>query len=369
MLPAELLSYWRAITVRDREIVEAVVRPEHRGPSPALRDALAAWPGIHYWASGGDAGRLALIRATAPPRRERWPLLALLFVLTFGTAMLGGALLQGAEIHTLPSLLGGWRAFDDHLRAWARTIGAGLPFAMAIMAILLSHEMGHYLFAKRYLIDASPPYFLPAPVELSFIGTFGAFIRLRSPIVDRRQLLDVGAAGPWVGFGVALIMLIVGMQQAETLRGDFGAEMVVQVGGAYLAVGDSLLTEFVRRTFVGEGTIVLGPLAAAGWTGMLVTSLNLLPLGQLDGGHIVYALVGKWQRALGLVTWAGLIWLGQDFWPWWIWAALTLALGGGRLAHPRVLEDRRPLPRSRVPIGWASVALFVVTFAPVPIHL
>lgn len=370
MLAPELLTHWRTAVVRDREIVEAVVRPEHLGPSPALREALAAWPGVHYWASGKDADRLVLVRATAPAPAERWVLHLALFLVTFLTVQLGGAILLGGTVHTLPSLRGGWDGLWVNVQAWARASAAGVPFAMALMAILLAHEMGHYLTAKRYAIDASPPFFMPAPIEWTFIGTFGAFIRLRSPVIDRRQLLEVGAAGPWVGFGVALIVLIVGMQQAGTAELVSGsAPMVIQWRDGYLWIGDSLVTWAVRHVFAGEGTVVLNPLAAAGWIGMLVTALNLLPIGQLDGGHILYALFGRHQRFAAAVAWVGLLVLGQWFWPWWLMAGLTLVLGGGRVAHPKVLEWRRPLPASRLPLGWASIVLFLVTFAPVPITL
>lgn len=370
MLPPALMSYWRTTTIRDREIVEAVVRPEHRGPSPALREALAAWPGVHYWASGSDAGRLVLIRATAPARTERWGLHAALFVGTFLTVQLGGALLLGGSVHTLPSLRGGWGELLANLEVWARAGVAGVPFAMALMAILLSHEMGHYLTAKRYAIDASPPFFLPAPIEFNFIGTFGAFIRLRSPVLDRRQLMDVGAAGPWVGFGVALIMLIVGVRQSSVAApGEFAAPMAIPLAGGNLLAGDSVITWAIRHALVGDGTLVMHPIAVAGWIGMLVTALNLLPLGQLDGGHILYALLGRHQRIAGAAAWFGLLLLGGWFWPWWLWAGLTLVLGGGRLTHPNVLEWRRPVPASRVPLGWASVLLFAVTFSPIPIIL
>jgi len=370
MLPPELLSHWRTVVVRDREIIEAVVRPEHRGPSPALAEALRRWPGVHYWAAGADADRLVLVRPTAPPRRERWLLHAALFLGTFLTVQLGGALLLGGSVHTLPPVQGGWQGLPGSLLLWFGASLRGLPFAMALMAILLSHEMGHYLTAKRYGIDASPPFFLPAPIEINFIGTFGAFIRLRSPVVDRRQLMDVGAAGPWIGFGVALLMLLVGVQRSWIASpAAFDAPMVIQLAGANLLVGDSILTLGVRHAFVGGQTIVLHPIAVAGWIGMLVTALNLLPLGQLDGGHILYALVGRHQRIAAVITWVGLLVLGQWFWPWWAWAVVTLVLGGGRLTHPRVLETHRPLPASRIPLGWGSVALFLLTFAPVPISL
>jgi hypothetical protein len=374
---APYLTYWRTTTVRDREIVEAVVREEHRRPSPALDRALNDWPGLYYWATGPDAGRLVLVRTLAPAQHERWWLHALLFLATFLTMQLGGALLLGARPHTLPPLSGGIAALGAHVVVWLRGSLVGMPFAMALMAILLAHEMGHYLTAKRYGINASPPYFIPAPIEVNFIGTFGAFIRLRSPIVDRRQLLDVGAAGPWLGFGVALLMLVVGLPRSVLMPpGSFPGPMVLEYawGGHHLMLGDSAITWALRHFLLGEGSAVLHPLAAAGWFGILVTALNLLPLGQLDGSHVVYALLGHRQRHVALLTLAGLALLGMWFrpwWlmPWWIIAVLALLMSGGRLAHPRVLEPLRPLPPSHVWYAWATVLLFLLTFTPTPFLL
>jgi len=295
-----------------------------------------------------------------PPVQRLW-LHGLLFVATFITLSLTGGLFWAGFA---PSADASFTTF----RFWLGAFAAGIPYGLWVIAILGAHEMGHYLTAKRYAINASPPYFLPAPIEINFIGTFGAFIRLRSPVIDRRQLMDVGAAGPWMGFGVALLMLIVGVQRSWVAAPDaFDAHMVIQLAGTNLLAGDSVITWAIRHAFVGDQSLILHPIAVAGWIGMLVTALNLLPLGQLDGGHILYALLGRHQRIAAFLAWIGLLVLGQWFWPWWAWAALALILGGGRLTHPRVLESHRPIPPSRVPLGWASVILFIVTFAPIPI--
>jgi membrane-associated protease RseP (regulator of RpoE activity) len=286
---------------------------------------------------------------------------------------LGGALLLGARPHTLPPLSGGLAALGPHVLAWLRGSLVGMPFAMALMAILLAHEMGHYLTAKRYGINASPPFFIPAPIEVNFIGTFGAFIRLRSPIVDRRQLLDVGAAGPWLGFAVALLMLVVGLQRSVAVPpGSFQAPMVVEnVLVPHLQLGDSAITWILRHLLLRGSSAVLHPLAVAGWTGMFVTALNLLPLGQLDGNHVIYAMLGSRQRHVAVLMLAVLALLATRYhplmlMPWWIIAALALLMSGGRLAHPRVLEPLRPLPPSHVWYAWATVLLFLLTFTPTP---
>ncbi len=367
----DYLRFWRTTATPDREIIEAVVEEVHRGPSEGLRKALAEWPGIHYWASRKDAGRLVLVRSLHSPHRERWWLHGTLLVVTFMTVWMGGAFLAGVPTTSLPHLNGGVEVLGAALAEWAQRAVVALPFALAVVGILLVHELGHYLTAVRYRINASPPYFLPAPFEINLIGTFGAFIRLRSPVVDRRQLMDVGAAGPWAGFLVAVAVLVAGLLQSELIPADgYAGGLMVQAGQYQLILGDSILTRFARESLLGDGTVLLHPLAFAGWLGLLVTTLNLLPLAQLDGAHILYSLIGDWQRHVGRLAWVGLVVLGFMVWKWWlVWAALTLILGGGRLSHPRVLEQQRPLPLSRFPTGLASIALFAVTFAPVPFVL
>jgi Zn-dependent protease len=360
-------SFWRTTTTRDREIVDAVVRAEHAGPSPGLRAALEQWNGVHYWVSNDGAPRLVLVRALAPPRRERWWLHLVLFGVTFFTVWMGGGLLAGAP-YVLPPV-GSVADAGRALAGWVLAMRPGLEFAMGLMAILLAHETGHYIVARRYGIDVSPPYFLPAPPLWNFVGTFGAFIPLRSPVVDRRQLLDVGAAGPWAGFAVAVLVLLAGLSLSDTVSGAGApSPQLIMLHDQRLYLGDSLFMAAARQLFTDGGTVALHPLAFAGWLGLLVTALNLLPLGQLDGGHVLYGLVGGAQRWLGRVTWLGLLALGSLFWGWILWAALTLLLGRGRLAHPSVLERHRPVPASRQPFGWATVLLFVVTFTPIPFH-
>lgn len=363
-----MLSVWRTMVVRDREIVDGVVAPEHQGPSPELRRALAEWPGSHYWADGDGDSRIVLIRSLSPRQKERWWLHIVLFVVSFLTVWMGGALLSGVQVPLPIPILHDFAFAGRALLDWVKQLrgGAGLDFAIALMAILLAHEMGHYVLARRYTINVSPPYFLPAPPWMNLIGTFGAFIRLRSPVVDRRQLMDVGAAGPWAGFVIALIALAIGLANSQILPGGDG-DQVVLFGQLQIQLGDSLITWGARHLMVGDGTVLLHPLAQAGWFGVLVTMLNLLPLGQLDGGHVLYALLGDRQRLFGLFFWVSLLVLGAQFPGWWLWAAFTLILGGGRIGHPTVLDRHRPLPKHRRPIGWATVALFFLTFTPVPL--
>ena len=362
-------SYWRVTTALDREVVDAVIAPDYSRDTPELREALRAWPGTYYWSRPEGPNRVVLIRALTPPRAERWGIHLALFLATFATMWAAGAMLMVPSltfgVTDSPNLAVLWEATRD----WIRASTPGLGFAAALMGILLAHEMGHYVVARRYHISASLPYFLPAPPQLNFIGTFGAFIRLRSPIVDRRQLMDVGAAGPWVGLVVAIAVLIVGLLNSQVMAGVQGeTQQLIYIGNRPFYLGDSILMSAARSWLVGEGTVELHPIALAGWFGLFVTMLNLLPLGQLDGGHIVYALVGKHQATIGRLMWWVLIFLGVKFFlGWLIWAALILFLGRGRIAHPSVLEPHRPIPASRWPAGIASAVLFLVMFSANPL--
>src|SRR5574341_1103403 len=267
----------------------------------------------------------------APPK-ERWWLHAVLFLATFLTMWMAGAMLAGVapgvpaiRLSELPNV---GRALLD----WLIRLRPGLEFAMGLMAILLAHETGHYLTAKHYGINASPPYFLPAPPLWNFVGTFGAFIRLRSPVVDRQQLLDVGAAGPWAGFVVAMIMLATGMLASQPVPAlEASAPQLVMLGGTPLYLGDSLAMAAARHLFADGNVVLLHPLALAGWLGLLA--------------------------------------LGPWFWGWYVWAGFTLLLGRGSLVHPTVLDRYRRLPAGRQPFGWASALLFVATFTPVPFYI
>jgi membrane-associated protease RseP (regulator of RpoE activity) len=337
-----------------------------------LGEALHGWPGTYYWSRENGVERLVLIRVLSKAPRERWWLHAGLFLVTFLTVAAGGALLAGgvAPLREVPSLSLSWESLAAVVSGWAGAVRPGLNFAMALMAILLVHECGHYFLAQRYLINASPPYFLPAPYQINFIGTFGAFIRLRSPVADRRQLMDVGAAGPWAGFIVALFFLVFGLlhSQPTTDPGGFSA-FIPALGLDQRGLGDSLVTLGLRHWFFGDAPVLLHPLALAGWFGVLVTGLNLLPLGQLDGGHVLYALVGQLQGVFGVIMWLALFPLGHWFFGWYIWAILILILSRGRVVHPSVVDRHRSIPLSRKILGWATVILFAVTFTPVPLYV
>jgi membrane-associated protease RseP (regulator of RpoE activity) len=189
-------------------------------------------------------------------------------------------------------------------------------------------------------------------------------------VADRQQLLDVGAAGPWAGFVVAVLLLAAGLSVSQPLPVTHGqTSQLIMVAGSPWYLGDSIVMWVCRRLMAGTGVLLLHPLAVAGWLGLFVTALNLLPVGQLDGGHVLYALVGRGQAWVGLATWIGLVIVGRSFPGWWIWAVFTLILGRGSIAHPTVLDRYRRLPARRQPLGWATALLFILTFTPVPFYI
>ena len=238
-------------------------------------------------------------------------------------------------------------------------------YSLGLMLILGTHEFGHYWACRVNNVNSSLPNFIPVPPIPYFlnIGTMGAFIMIKEPIPNRKALMEIGASGPIAGFIVAVPVLMIGLLNSQvsfesTLEGPnlfFGSSLILW-GMTELVLGvNPIATDF---------TIHLHPLAYAGWLGMFFTALNLLPLGQLDGGHVVYSLFNR-KRALRVarIFFVALIVLGFDWAGWWVWAGLVLMLG---LKHPPVLDESIPLePKHRI-VGYASLAIFVLTFVPVP---
>lgn len=233
----------------------------------------------------------------------------------------------------------------------------GLAFSITLMTILLAHELGHYFACRYYDIDASLPYFLPCP---SPIGTLGAFIRIRSPIYTRQALFDVGIAGPLAGFALLLPAMIIGVAESKIIpgiaeRGDlvFGTPAIER------------FFEWILFPHVPAANILLHPIARAAWVGTLATALNLLPIGQLDGGHILYAFTGRRHKALSRIFILALVPIGYFYSPsWWVWAALLFFFA---LRHP-VIYDITPLDRTRVALGLLALAIFLLTFTLTPLR-
>ena len=232
----------------------------------------------------------------------------------------------------------------------------GLPFSLTLLAILLAHEFGHYLACVYYRIDASLPYFLPAP---TFTGTLGAFIRIRAPIYSKRVLFDVGVAGPIAGFVFLLPALAIGLAFSKIIPG-------INHQGAFAFGTPALLWLLERAVFPGVpvSDIYLHPVARAAWIGILATALNLLPIGQLDGGHILYSMVGDRHKLMSRVFAALLVPIGIFFWSGWlVWAVLLLLFG---MRHPAIY-DPTELGPGRKRLAWLSLAIFLVCFTLAPI--
>ncbi|MDZ4723003.1 MAG: site-2 protease family protein [candidate division Zixibacteria bacterium] len=238
--------------------------------------------------------------------------------------------------------------------------GRGFEFTVAIISILLIHEMGHFLAGRRRGIVTSWPYFIPAP---NIIGTFGAVIKSKSPFWNRRDLIEVGAAGPIAGWVVAMGWLVYGLANSQVLP----AEAFSTSEMAFSLEGESLLMQTLAPLLVGDapsGYFYLFTEAAfAGWVGLLVTAMNMLPIGQFDGGHIAYGLLRNRQYAFGWMAMAGLIVMGFESQMWWLFAAFGLFFG---VAHPPTLDDNRKLSRTSVIMGIVSLVILIVSFTPVP---
>jgi len=284
-------------------------------------------------------------------------LAATLFLTTLSGAVISGALSPDLSALYNPA------AWDlAFFRGWA----TGFSFSLPLLAILLCHEMGHYLTARHYQVNVSPPFFIPGPPAPIGIGTLGAFIRLRSILNDRRQLLDIGAAGPIAGFVVALPVFWIGLAHSQVVGAEPGGTgMQISLGWG-MVLGDSAVTLLVRYFTHTGGAVVLSPMALAGWFGMYVTMLNLLPIAQLDGGHILYAASPRAQRHVARFFFVVILLLGYLSKSWFLWAFVVLILSRGQFRHPPVLDNYRPLPRSRVWLLWASFILFALTFMPIP---
>jgi membrane-associated protease RseP (regulator of RpoE activity) len=283
----------------------------------------------------------------APVRtRPRYVIHAGLFLLTVVTTVAAGMLWEGLDPLKQPALF--YR---------------GLPYAGTLLTILFCHEMGHYLTARYYGMDVTLPYFLPAPPVPFILGTFGAFIRMKSPPQHRRALLYVGAAGPIAGFCVALPAMIYAYTTSTVTP--------IPTEGTGLYFGEPLLLQLIGRLVIGplpEGAVLtLNSVGLAAWFGLLVTMFNLLPIGQLDGGHIVYALLGRATRYLSWLLIGVLLVLGWYFWPGWYFWALVGWLTGRR--HPTILDQHAPLTRRSQVIAGLALVIFIACFMPVPVDI
>lgn len=306
-----------------------------------------------------------------------------LFVLTLFSVILAGAIYayEGEPVTSYAELVSNLLA----------NLWSGVPFAISILAILLAHEFGHYLAARYHRTHVTLPYFIPFP--LSYFGTMGAFIQLKEPPRNKRVLLDIGIAGPLAGLVVAVPVLLIGLSLSEVsqipralqpgLAISMEGNSILYLAAKYLTFGQ-LLPEptnygsispglywlryfFTSQPFpFGGMDVMLHPVAWAGWAGLLVTALNLIPAGQLDGGHVLYVLLGRRARAflpviLGILILLGTVWSG-----WWLWAGIIFLLGR---VHAEPLDQITPLDPRRRLIAISGLLIFILVFTPVPLIL
>ncbi len=249
------------------------------------------------------------------------------------------------------------------LTAVTTQLANGPAYAASLMTILLVHEMGHYLMCRRYAVPSTLPYFIPIPPQISFLGTLGAVIRMRLQTGERRVLYDIGIAGPLAGLVVALPIAAWGLAHSQVVDGG--------LSGPGLLLGDSLIFRALQWLVLGsvdpDRTVVLHPVALAGWTGLFVTGLNLIPVGMLDGGHVVYGLFGRRSVIVATVSMGGLAILALTvFQGWWFWFGLLLLIG---VRHPASRLPSGRLDRRRIALGILALIVFILCFVPRPFDL
>ncbi len=378
-LVANDLSIESVQTTRDQRQGAVVVhgrllRPSHEvftrwmtalnklGYTPMLRPGAGGTP---------DEVRLHILAGVVPKRPSNAWINLILFVLTVLSTLWVGALFSDGPLPTLDSI---------PVALWQIAVN-GWPFSLTLLGILTAHEFGHYFAARYHKLSVTLPYFLPFP--LPPIGTFGAFIRLKEPVPDRRKLFDIGVAGPLAGFILAVPLLFYGLASSPVL-------VVEPTPGGWVE-GNSLLYYSAKLAVFGKALpndltgedVLMNQITTAAWIGLLVTALNLLPVGQLDGGHTVFALFGEKARyanrvtigAMAVFAVAGLEQV-QRFLPflsavgftgWFVWLGLIFFMIGPY--HPPALDDVTRLDTGRRWLGYLMIVIFILTFVPVPLRL
>jgi membrane-associated protease RseP (regulator of RpoE activity) len=329
------------------QILRGWLRYEDPGARARLAADLAPLDVSHFTERVNGATRVTITHPRAPSVPPEWKWNLLLFLLTVASTLWAGAYLEGAP----------W----DFFRREPGRFLEGTPFAASLLGILAAHEFGHYVAARRYGLDVTLPFFIPMPI-LSPIGTLGAVIKMKTPIYTRRMLLDVGAAGPLAGIVVAIPVTVWGILHSTILPAGEG--IGIRLGEPLLFRG---LAALLTPPHPPTHELYLDSVAFAGWVGLFVTALNLLPIGQLDGGHVLYALSRRGQRVVAWLFFAAILVMGW-WWPgWYVWAVLLLFLV--RIHHPPILDPETPLDGRRRAVAWTCVALFVTCFTPIPFDL
>lgn len=290
-------------------------------------------------------------------RQPRWWLYILFFVLTFFSTTVVGGRMEFNYLHRQPAISLNDDAVSLFPIGWAleqpSNLLLGVPFSLSLMFILFAHEMGHYLYARHYRVYATPPFFVPFP---SLIGTLGAFIRIKSPIPSRAALFDIGIAGPIAGFIPACVAMVVGLSLSRPIAGSAVNQF---------QLGFPLAFQFAAHAMhinAPLATLSLHPLAAAAWVGLFATALNLLPGGQLDGGHILYSVSPRLHRWITILTVLALMPLGKYQWTGWFLWTFLLAMTARHPSVPRfpLVSGRRRM------VALLAVVILVLSFTPAP---
>jgi membrane-associated protease RseP (regulator of RpoE activity) len=330
----------------------------------------------------GEDHVIMATRGVIQPKPSNPMVNLVLFILTLLSVLMAGVLYSPEGVASIEA--------HGLMAGLLRALPVGVPFAASLMSILVAHEFGHYLAARYHKNPVTLPYFFPFPG--SYFGTMGAFIRLKAPPKNRRVLLDIGLAGPLAGLAVAIPVLLYGLSVSEIspLPGSrLGFSNIVLEGNSilylaskYLITGEWLPAPasygglspwlyWLRYFFlglpapIGGRDVMLDPIAWAGWAGLLVTALNLIPAGQLDGGHVIYVLLGRNAKRLLPVIILALVGLGLVWQGWFIWAALIFFLGR---RHAQPLDEITPLGDRRRWLAILGLVVFVLVFIPVPLR-
>lgn len=309
-----------------------------------------------------------------------------LFLLTALTTTVAGVLLASTDVpepvvadpvtlidqilYPLAYYFAAVGALVSHAITHPAVLGQGAIFAGSLLAVLAAHEAGHYVACRCYGVDATLPFFIPAPPLIFLPGTFGAFIKIKSPIWSRRALFDISVAGPLAGFALILPITIAALQTAQPALPTTAAE-----AGTLLVFNDPPLLRIVAHMLGIQMTNIAGnPFYFAAWIGLLVTSLNLMPVGQLDGGHTIYAVFGaRTHKILGRVAFIGMTVLAVFGWRWhnapsgFVYALLLLVML--RLRHPPVADETEPLGFARTLIAVLTLIVFLLSFMPFPVTI
>ena len=310
-------------------------------------------------------------RLEGRPPRERYWLHALLLVATVFTTLVVGARMEFNFLNNLPPFAAGdeWLPFFPlgWIVAQPSRLLLGIPFSGTLLSILLAHEMGHYLFCRYYGVRATLPFFIPAP---TLIGTLGAVIRIKAPIRSRAALFDIGIAGPIAGFVVAVITLAVAMMLSKPLAAGMGpSDLQLGIPLIFRVVHHVLSTIAPNHPIAALPLtqIYMHPTAVAAWVGMFATALNLLPSGQLDGGHIVYALAPRVHRVVSWITVIALVFLGRAYVGWRVWAGLLIVMNVVTFRQ-RQAPGYPDLPANRWVLALLALIMLVLTFTISPFH-